>query len=247
MSGAETGPTRAMVLAAGFGRRMRPITEKMPKTLVAPGGRSLLDRALDRLEAAGVEQVVVNLHHLGERIEAHLEERASPPVVFSPEAELLETGGGVKAALPLLGEEAFFVVNGDTLWLDGLVPALDRMAAAWDAAVMDALLLLHPTAYALTYQGAGDFFLSPEGRVRRRGEREVAPFVFAGVQILHPRLFAEAPEGAFSLNRLYDQAAEAERLWGVRHDGEWFEVGTPEALRLAEDALHYLDSYAVHR
>ena len=241
------GPKRAMVLAAGRGLRMRPITETLAKTLVAPDGRSLLDRILDRLEAAGVEQVVVNLHHLGEQIERHLEQRGTPEVAFSREDSLLETGGGVRKALPLLGDEAFYVINGDTLWLDGLEPALSRLAATWDQAAMDALLLLHPTAYAMTYEGAGDFFLSPEGRVRRRGEREVAPFVFAGVQILHPRLFEGAPEGAFSLNRLYDAAAEAERLRGLRHDGEWFEVGTPKALRVAEEALRYLDSYAVHR
>ena len=146
-----------------------------------------------------------------------------------------------------LGDEAFYVINGDVCWLDGRTPALRRLADTWDDARMDALLLLHPTAFAVGYSGRGDFLLSAEGKVRRRGEREVAPFVFAGMQILHPRLFTGAPDGPFSLNRLYDKAAERERLWGLRHDGEWFHIGTPDQLTEVEDALHYLAVHSVQR
>ena len=240
-------PKRAMVLAAGEGRRLRPITDSLPKPLVAPGGRSLIERSLDRLEEAGVEQVVVNLFHLGAQIEAQLAARETPAIRYSPEETLLDTGGGVTKALPLLGKEPFFVVNGDSLWLNGCTPALSRLAEAWDDERMDALLLLHPTAYAPTYDGVGDFVLGTEGAVRRRREREVAPFVFTGVQILHPRLFEGAPEGAFSLNWLYDKAAESDRLCGIRHDGEWFEIGTADALDRVEMYLRFAEPLSVHR
>lgn len=234
------GPTTAMVLAAGLGQRMRPITDKMPKPLVPLRGEAMLDTILDRLEVHGIEKVVVNLHYLGGMIVDHLKARKRPAIVFSQEDALLETGGGVKKALPLLGDEAFFVLNGDVCWLDSLTPALERLAAAWDEAEMDALLLLHPTCSAFGYEGIGDYFMDPVGRLRRRQERQIAPFIHAGIQILHPRLFDGAPEGSFSLNRLYDKAQEAERLWGVRHDGEWYHVGTPAELRAVEDALHHL-------
>lgn len=234
------GPTTAMVLAAGLGQRMRPITDNMPKPLVQVRGEAMLDTILDRLGAHGIEKVVVNLHYLGGMIVDHLKDRRKPAIVFSQEDDLLETGGGVKKALPLLGDAPFFVLNGDVCWLDGLTPALERLAAAWDEAEMDALLLLHPTCSAFGYEGIGDYFMDPVGRLRRRQERQIAPFIHAGIQILHPRLFAGAPEGSFSLNRLYDKAQEAERLWGVRHDGEWYHVGTPAELRAVEDALHHL-------
>ncbi len=240
-------PTRAMVLAAGRGERMRPLTDRVPKPLIQVRGKAMLDWALDRLAAVGVAQAVVNLHHLGEQIEEHLAGREAPKIVFSPEAELLDTGGGITAALPWLGEEAFFAVNGDVVWLDGLKPALQRLAETWNDAEMDALLLLHPVVAAYGYDGAGDFVMDPAGRLRRRREREVAPFVFAGLQVLHPRLFRDVPSGAFSLNLLYDRAAEAERLWGLRHDGQWYHVGTPEALQGVEDALHHLSDGAVQR
>ena len=240
-------PKRAMVLAAGLGKRMRPLTETRPKPLIEVGGRAMLDHVLDRLQEVGVEEAVVNHYHLGAMIEEHLGERAHPAIRFSPEDELLETGGGVKRALPLLGEAPFYVVNGDIVWLDGLTPALRRLAEVWDEARMDVLLLLHPTAFALGYGGRGDFIMTPDGLLRRRREREVAPFVFAGVQILHPRLFADTPDGAFSLNLLYDKALETERLWGLRHDGEWFHVGTPESLRTVESALHHMNVLSVHR
>ncbi|MFQ6016912.1 MAG: nucleotidyltransferase family protein [Kiloniellaceae bacterium] len=243
----KPGPERAMVLAAGLGERMRPITDSRPKPLIELRGRTLLDSILDRLDAVGVPEVVINLYHLGEMIEAHLEDRTRPRVIFSHEHARLETGGGVRRALPKLGRRAFFVINGDVSWLDGQTPALRRMAEAWDEATMDALLLLHPTAFAVGYDGRGDFIMSPTGSLRRRAEREVAPFVFAGVQILHPRLFEGTPEEAFSLNLVFDKAAAAERLWGLRHDGEWFHIGTPESLREAEDALHHLSFHAVQR
>ena len=233
-------PQRAMVLAAGLGERMRPITDTLPKPLIELRGRTLLDSILDRVAAAGVPEAVINLHYLGEMIEARLVPRERPRVSFSHEETRLETGGGVCKALSLLGADAFFVINGDVCWLDGHTPALERLAAAWDDEEMDALLLLHPTAFAVGYAGVGDFVLAPDGRMRRRRESEVSPFVFTGIQILHPRLFEDAPEEPFSLNLIYDKAGAAERLWGLRHDGEWFHIGTPEGLRDVEDALHPL-------
>ncbi|MCH8808762.1 MAG: nucleotidyltransferase family protein [Proteobacteria bacterium] len=240
-------PQRAMVLAAGLGERMRPITDTLPKPLIELRGRTLLDSILDRVEAAGVPEAVINLHYLGEMIEARLVPRERPRVSFSHEETRLETGGGVRKALSLLGADAFFVINGDVCWLDGHTPALERLAAAWDDEEMDALLLLHPTAFAVGYAGVGDFVLAPDGRMRRRRESEVSPFVFTGIQILHPRLFEDAPEEPFSLNLIYDKAGAAERLWGLRHDGEWFHIGTPEGLRDVEDALHPLSEISDQR
>jgi MurNAc alpha-1-phosphate uridylyltransferase len=247
MSAAKTVPKRAMILAAGRGERMRPLTDKRPKPMIEVRGRTMIDRVLDRLVAAGVTEAVVNLHHLGEQIERHLSARSRPSIRFSLETELLDTGGGVAKALPHLGKRPFFALNGDVVWLDGDAPALERLAAAWDGAVMDVLLLLHPTAYAHGYDGPGDFFMSPLGQLRRRREREVAPFIFTGIQMLHPRIFRDLPAGAYSLNLLYDRAAEAERLCGLRHDGEWFHVGTPEALGDVENALHHLNLGVVQR
>ncbi len=238
---------QAMVLAAGKGMRMRPLTDKRPKPLVEVGGRAMIDLVLDRLAAAGVERAVVNLYHLGEQIEEHLKDRGTPRICFSREETLLETGGGVRQALHHFGNDAFFVVNGDVVWLDGLEPALLRLAKAWDDQSMDALLLLHPTAHALGYEGLGDFLLDPLGRLKRRQERQIAPFIFAGLQILHPRLFEDTPDGAFSLNVLYDRAIENDRLKGLRHDGEWFHVGTTEALRQVEEELPFLGPTAHYR
>ncbi len=227
-------PHRGMVLGAGLGLRLRPITEKLPKPLIQVANRTLLDRTLDRLLEAGVETAVINLHHLGHLIEQHVRKRPTPEILFSQEDELLDTGGGVAHALPRLGGAPFFVVNGDVLWLNGTEPSLGRLAGAWDEARMDGLLLLHSTVAAFGYDGRGDFLLDPAGAVTRRPESEVSPFLFTGVQILHPRLFEGAPEGPFSLNRLYDRAIESERLYGIVHDGEWFHIGTPEGLALAE-------------
>lgn len=240
-------PSHAMVLSAGLGKRMRPLTETRPKPLVEVQGRSMLDRVLDRLAAAGIGEAVVNLHYLGGMIESHLADRQDIAIRFSREDSLLDTGGGVTQALPWLGDAAFYVCNGDMVWLDGRVPALERLAAAWDERRMDALLLLHPAAFALGYDGFGDFFLDPDGLIRRRREREVAPFIFTGIQILHLRLFKDLPEGAFSLNLLYDRAAAQERLWGLRHDGEWFHVGTVADLEAVQHVLHHKDVISVHR
>ncbi len=240
-------PRCAMILAAGLGERMRPLTEDRPKPLIEVRGRSLIETILDRLEAAGVPDVVINLFYLGEMIEVQLAGRRRPYIAFSREETRLETGGGVRKALPLLGADPFFAINGDVCWLDGCTPALRRMAEAWNGAEMDALLLLQPTVNAVGYDRPGDFILAPEGRLRRRREREIAPLVYSGIQMFHPRLFDDTPEGSFSLNLLYDKAAEAERLWGLRHDGEWFHIGTPENLRDVEDALHPLSAHSVQR
>ena len=228
-------PTSAMVLAAGLGLRMRPVTLTVPKPLVAVGGRTMLDRALDHLGAAGVERIVVNAHWLADRVADHLDGR--PGVTVLREEILLETGGGVANALPLLGERPFYVVNSDIIWTDGRVPALSRLAGAWSRHRMDALLLLQPVAGAVGYHGQGDFFLDPAGVPRRRREGETAPYLFSGVQILHPRLFEDCPAGKFSLNLLYDRALDEGRLFGLVHDGGWFHVGTPDALPQVEALL----------
>lgn len=229
---------RAMVLAAGLGKRMRPLTDDKPKPLVELAGRSLLDRALDNLVASGVTRFVVNSHYRGEMIEAHLKGRDN--ITLSPEDLLLETGGGVKTALPHLGEDAFFVVNSDAVWRDGPASTIARMAALWDGAAMDALLLMVPMA-AITGDMAGhpgDYHLEADSRARRRVQGEIAPFLFGGIQILHPRLFEDAPDGPFSLNILYDRAQRVGRLHGLRHDAEWYHVGTPEELAAAEVAFN---------
>jgi MurNAc alpha-1-phosphate uridylyltransferase len=232
MTGAVRG---AMVLAAGLGLRMRPLTETVPKPLLGVGGRTMLDRVLDHLEEVGIARPVVNTHWLGESIHRHLAGRAG--VVFSDESELLDTGGGVAKALPLLGANPFFVCNADIIWEDGTSPALARLAAAWDDAAMDCLLLVHPTGRAFGYDGCGDFFLDADHRLRRRADAKTAPFLFTGVQMLHPRLFDSAPAGRFSLNLLYDRAATSGRLFGLVHDGDWYHVGTPAALAAAETLL----------
>ena len=222
-------PESAMVLAAGLGTRMRPISDTVPKPLVEIGGRTLLDHAIDRLDMAGVERVVVNVHYKAAMIAARLAERRHPRIEISEETELLETGGGVAHALPLLGE-MFLVVNADVLWLDGKDYALTRLAGAFDAARIDAVLLFQRTVTAVGYEGSGDYFLDTLGTPRRRGEREIAPFLFTGIQLLHRRLFDGIAEPRFSLNRVYDRAERAGRLYAIVHDGEWFHVGTPEGL-----------------
>jgi len=222
-------PKSAMVLAAGLGTRMRPISDTVPKPLVEVGGRTLIDHAIDRLAQAGVEEIVVNVHYKAEMIVAQLAARDHPRIRISREAELLETGGGVAHALPLLGE-FFFTVNADIMWLDGVEDTLARLAAAFDPAGMDAILLLQRTVAAVGYDGSGDYFLDSVGVPRRRGEREIVPFIFAGVQLLHRRLFDGVAERRFSLNLLYDRAERAGRLRAIVHDGEWYHIGTPEGL-----------------
>src|SRR4051795_13120928 len=231
-------PRRAMVLAAGLGTRMRPFNGKVPKPLVTVGGKPLIDYVLDRLADAGVERAVVNVHHLADQIERHVAPRQRPQIIISDERrELLATGGGVVKALPELGDAPFFHVNSDTIWIDGVKPNLARLAEAFDGARMDALLLLAPAASSIGYSGRGDFSMGPDGRLARRGEHEVVPFVYAGAAILTPGFFAGARPGAFSMSPLFDQAAEAERLCGLRLDGVWMHVGTPEAVKAAEDAI----------
>ncbi len=225
----------AMVLAAGLGLRMRPLTDDRPKPLVELAGRTLLDRALDRLGEAGAATIVVNSHYFGEMVAAHLAGRDG--IILSPEVDLLETGGGVKLALPHLGGGAFFAVNSDAVWRDGPAPALRRMAGVWDDSAMDALLLFVPIGKSGMADHPGDYHQETDGRARRRAEGEAAPFLFGGVQILHSRLFENSPVGPFSLNLLWDRAQAAGRLHGIRHDGEWYHVGTPAELAAAERAL----------
>jgi MurNAc alpha-1-phosphate uridylyltransferase len=231
-------PKRAIVLAAGLGTRMRPYNGQIPKPLVTVGNKALIDYVLDRLADAGVEQVVVNVHHMADQIERHVGVRARPRIVFSDERnELLGTAGGVIKALPLLGREPFLLVNSDTVWIDGVQSNLLRLAESFDPARMDGLLLLAPTATSIGYSGRGDFTMAGDGRLSRRGEREVAPFVYAGVAMLTPAFFAGAPSGPSSMSPLFDRAIEAGKLYGLRLEGVWMHVGTPEAVAAAEAAI----------
>jgi MurNAc alpha-1-phosphate uridylyltransferase len=231
-------PKSAIVLAAGLGTRMRPYNGHVPKPLVAIAGKPLIDYGLDRLAEAGVEHAVVNVHYLADALERHLASRQRPRIVISDErGTLLGTGGGIAKALPELGDAPFFLVNSDTLWRDGVTPNLARLADAFDADEMDALLLLAPTIGSIGYAGNGDYALLPDGRLRRRAEQEVVPFVYAGTSILSPALFADAPAGTFALTRLFDRAGAHGRLFGLRLEGVWMHVGTPEAVAAAEAAL----------
>ena len=235
---AQTKITRAMILAAGLGTRMRPLTDALPKPLIQVKGRTLIDHSLDRLEAVGVAQVVVNVHYRADQMEAHLKSRKQPRIIISDErAELLDTGGGASLALPHFKGEPFFYLNSDSIWRDGARAALVDMLEFWDPARMDALMLLAGIVQSTGYDGKGDFMMDQEGRLRRREEKRVAPFVWAGVQIIHPRLFVGAPKGAFSTNWLWDKAIESGRLFGIRLDGLWMHVGSPDGLRAAEAAL----------
>ncbi|HVV62032.1 MAG TPA: nucleotidyltransferase family protein [Pseudolabrys sp.] len=230
-------PHTAMVLAAGLGTRMRPLTDRKPKPLVEVAGKALIDHVLDRLEDAGVESAVVNIHYLAEMMAIHLAARKKPLVLFSDErGMLLGTGGAVVKALPLIGDRPFFHLNSDTIWIEQGRPNLNRLADAFDPAAMDALLLLAPTT-SIGYDGFGDFFLGEDGRLRRRAEREVAPFVYAGAAMFSPALLAGAPEGEFSLNLLFDRAMEEGRLHGLKLSGLWMHVGTPAAIGAAEAAI----------
>ena len=226
------------MLAAGLGTRMRPYNGHVPKPLVTVGGRSLIDYGLDRLAEAGVERAVVNVHHLADAVERHLAVRKRPRIIISDEREnLLGTGGGIAKALPQLGDMPFFLVNSDTLWLDGIKPNFARLAESFDVNAMHALLLLAPSVGSLGYQGRGDYTMLADGRLHRRGEHEVAPYIYAGAAILSPALFADAPRGTFALTGLFDRAAAAGRLFGLRLDGVWMHVGTPEAVAAAEATL----------
>ncbi len=229
----------AMVLAAGYGKRMRPLTETMPKPMVRLAGRPLIDHVLDRLGEAGVRQAVVNVHYLPDVLEAHLRERAGPPeiAIADERSALLDTGGGVKKALDRLGGDGFFIHNSDSVWIEEGEPNLARLAKMWAPERMDALLLLASAQGSLGYAGRGDFALGEDGRLTRRAPDETTPYVFAGVSIAHPRLFDGSPEGAFSLNPLWDRAIACGRVFGVRLKGEWMHIGTPEAREAAEQRL----------
>lgn len=231
-------PRSAMILAAGLGKRMRPVTATTPKPLIEIAGKALIDHGLDKLASAGVERCVVNVHYLADLVEVHVSRREAPKVVISDErGRLLETGGGVTKALPLLGAEPFFLLNSDSTWIEGVVPNLELLSRHWNNEAMDALLLLSEFVDSIGYDGRGDFDMDKEGRLSRRKERSVSPFAYAGAAILHPRLFNSAPEGAFSLNRLFDEALEAGRLYGVLMEGIWLHVGTPDAIAAAERAV----------
>ena len=232
----------AMVLAAGYGERMRPLTDTMPKPLVPLAGRALIDHVLDRLAAAGVETAIVNVHYLPEQIEAHLQARnnRAPRTIVSDERErLLDTGGGATKALPLLGDGPFFVHNSDSVWSEGVTPALPNMLRVWDPEQMDCLLLLAPLSTSIGYNARGDFDMTPDGRLSRRGERQVVPFAFAGVSLCTSALFEDTPEGPYSLNVLWDRALAKDRLHGVRLDGRWMHVGTPASLKEAEASFEH--------
>lgn len=233
-------PHTAMVMAAGIGKRMRPLTATRPKPLVEVRGKALLDHAFDRLRAAGVERAVVNVHYLADALEAHLRHRVRgiEVVVSDERAQLMETGGGLAQALPLLGDEPFLVVNSDNLWLDGPTDAIRQLAARWDDATMDALLLLVPYARAHNHGGLGDFHLAADGRIPgRRKAGRVAPFVFTGVQIVSPRLIRDYPAGPFSTNLFWDRAIASGRAFGLVHQGLWSEVNVPAAIGRTEALL----------
>ncbi|WP_292684920.1 nucleotidyltransferase family protein [Novosphingobium sp.] len=224
----------AMVMAAGLGKRMRPLTTTTPKPLVRVAGKPLVDYALDHLEQAGVTRAVVNVHYLPEQVEAHLAHRAVPKVTISDERDqLLETGGGMIRAQGML-PDPFFCVNSDNVWLDGPRNALVELSDRWDPAIMDALLLVVPHPRAHHHHGMGDFHLDAAGRISRRKPGRVAPYIYIGIQIVSHRLLRDAPEGPFSTNVLWQRAIEEGRLYGLVHTGEWFEVGTPEAIAPTE-------------
>lgn len=233
----ELASDTAMVLAAGLGKRMRPLTARQPKPLVRVAGKALIDHALDRLAEAGVAKAVVNVHYLGDALEAHVRGRAAPKVTISDEREqLLETGGGMIRARDLL-PDPFFCLNSDNIWLDGPKNAFCDLSDAWDAERMDALLMLVPHRGAHNFRGKGDFHMDAQGCVSRRRSGRIAPFIFTGIQLVSQRLLRDAPEGPFSTNILWDRAIEEGRLFGVAFTGQWFEVGTPDAIAPTEAFL----------
>jgi len=232
-------PATAMVMAAGLGKRMRPLTATKPKPLIEVAGKALLDHVLDRLRAAGVRTVVVNVHYLADSLEAHLARTANGlEVMISDERDqLLETGGGLVRAQSLIDSDPFLAINSDNLWVDGPADTLKLLASHWDGGKMDALLLLVPQARAMNHKGLGDFHMNRVGQLRRRGRSRVAPFVYTGVQIVSKALLKDAPEGAFSTNLLWDKAIAAGRCFGAVHQGLWFDVGNPQAIRATEQVL----------
>lgn len=237
MSGASLASDTAMVLAAGLGKRMRPLTASQPKPLVRVAGKPLIDHALDRLAEAGVARAVVNVHYLADALEAHVAARNAPQVTVSDErALLLETGGGMIKAMPHL-PDPFFALNADNVWLDGPNNAFAELSRRWDPAQMDALLLLVPHARAANFNGPGDFHMDPNGLLSRRRDGRIAPFIYTGIQLISHHLLRDAPQGAFSTNILWNRAIAEDRLYGLSFGGLWFEVGTPQAIRPTEEAL----------
>ncbi len=235
---------QAMVLAAGLGTRMRPLTDTRPKPLIEVAGRTLLDRTLDTLEEGGITRIAVNAHYLADQIDTHIAARPSPDIVVSDEREqLLDSGGGVKKALPLLADTPLIIANSDTFWRDRRENTVRQLANVWNPDAMDMLLLLVPHDDAVGFDGAGDFFRDDDGRLSRRGEATSAPLIYAGALVTTPALFAGVEEDAFSLNRLFDQAAAADRLFGHVLDGLWLHVGTPAAIGEAEAALATFDRH----
>lgn len=232
----------AMVLAAGLGKRMRPLTDAVPKPLVRLKGKPLIDHVLDRLADGGITRAVVNVHYLADMIEAHLAGRTRPAITISDERDaLLDTGGGVVRALPLMGPGPFVIHNSDSVWIEGVSANIARLIAEFDPERMDSLMLLALGAGSLGYDGHGDFAMAPDGALARPGERRESPFVFTGVSVAHPRLFENAPGGAFSLNVLWDRAIARGRLFGLRLDGTWMHVGTPQSV---DDAEQWIDRSA---
>jgi MurNAc alpha-1-phosphate uridylyltransferase len=230
--------TRAMVLAAGLGTRMRPLTNDRPKPLVEVMGRALIDHAIDRLVQGGVKLIVVNVHHKPEMLKAHLAKRKDVEIRVMDETEtILDTGGGVANALPHFEGQPFFTYNGDSIWVEGMGNSMARMQARWNPETMDALMLVAVAATSIGYDGFGDFEMDALGMLKRRHEMKLAPFVWTGLQVIHPRLFEGAPKGRFSINPLWDKAIEKGRLFGLRLDGVWLHVGTPAGLKDAEDFL----------
>lgn len=231
-------PRKAMVFAAGLGTRMRPVTDNMPKPLVQVGGKTLIDHMLDRFAAAGLEEAIVNVHYFADQMEAHLAGRERPRITISDErAALLDQGGGIRKVLPQLGSDPFFICNTDAFWLEGPRSNLTALAGRWDPAVMDVLLLVAATTSSVGVDWAGDFTMTADGRLHRRPERDVAPFVYAGIGIIKPELFEGAPDGAFRLAPYFFDAAAKGRLFGHRLDGQWLHVGTPEAIIEAEERI----------
>lgn len=227
-----------MIMAAGLGTRMRPLTNDRPKPLVEVGGKALIDHSIDRLVAAGVRLIVINAHYRSDMLKAHLARRKDVEIRVSDESdELLGTGGGVLKALPNFEGEPFFILNSDSVWVEGMGRALDRMKERWDPEAMDALLLMASMVTAIGFEGAGDFRMDAEGRLSRVPEKGVSPFAYPGVQIVHPRMFGASPRSPFSMNKLWDLAIEKGRLYGIRLEGVWMHVGTPEAVREANAFL----------
>ena len=236
------GPTRAMILAAGLGTRMRPLTNDKPKPLIEVRGKTLIDHAIDRLVAAGVTMIVVNVHYRADMLRAHLAKRRDVEIRISEEKdELLSTGGGIFRVLSEFENEPFFVHNSDSIWVEGYGHALDRMKARWDPASMDCLLLIASLVTAIGYEGPGDFMMDSDGLLSRVPEKRISPFAYPGVQICHPRLFDGMKPSAFSVNPLWDRAIDKGRLYGIRLDGVWIHVGTPEAMKEAEAFLADLE------